>query len=362
MKKEAFLSISLFLLVILAISYPYKITNYPSFVDWRTIIALTGLLVITTGLKESKYFYAFSRKVLKRLKSERSLSIFLILLSVLLSTFLTNDVTLFAVIPLTVSIQNLVKNDISKLVIFEVIGVNVGSALTPIGNPQNLFLWHKWGVSFMAFIIKMFPLVAILLTTLLICVWIVFPNKKIKFSEEVNGDKTQKKVLFIFSIVMLIVYIISLEVNRAYLILLPVFIFYFLFYRRVLLKTDWLLLLLFIVIFIDFHVISTIPVISEGVNTLNLHSGDKVFLFSTISSQLISNVPASVFVSKFSHNWSAITYGVNVGGNGLAISSLANIIALRMIGSKKIWLTFHKYSIVYFLITGGVVYTLFYIL
>ena len=71
---------------------------------------------------------------------------FLILFSVLLSTFLTNDVTLFIVIPLTVGIQNLVKNDISKLIVFEAISVNVGSALTPIGNPQNLFLWYKWNI------------------------------------------------------------------------------------------------------------------------------------------------------------------------------------------------------------------------
>jgi len=101
-KKEVVLFIFLFLLATVAILYPYEIINYPSFVDWRTIIALTGLLIITTGLKESGYFSVFSRKVLKRLKSERSLSIFLILFSVLLSTFLTNDVTLFIVIPLTV--------------------------------------------------------------------------------------------------------------------------------------------------------------------------------------------------------------------------------------------------------------------
>jgi len=362
LKKEVILFIFLFLLAIVAILYPYEIVNYPSFVDWRTIIALTGLLIITTGLKESGYFNVFSRKVLRRLKSERSLSIFLILFSVLLSSFLTNDITLFIVIPLTVSIQNLIKNDISKLIIFEAISVNVGSALTPIGNPQNLFLWHKWNISFIIFIIKILPLVSLLLTILLIFVWIVFPNKKIKFSEGINNDRTQKKALFTLSIIMLIVYMLSLEVKLAHLVLLLVFILYFIFYRKVLLKMDWLLLLLFIVIFIDFYVISTIPIISEGMNTLNLSSAGNVFLLSILTSQLVSNVPASVLVSKFSHNWLAITYGVNIAGNGLAIASLANVIALRMVKSKKIWLNFHKYSIPYFLITGGIAYILFFIL
>jgi len=361
-RKEIVLFIFLFMLAIVALLYPHEIINCYSFVDWRTIIALTGLLIVTTGLKESGYFDIFSKKVLERLKSERSLSFFLILFSVLLSTFLTNDVTLFIVIPLTVSIQNLVKNDISKLIIFEAISVNVGSALTPIGNPQNLFLWNKWNISFITFIIEMLPLVILLLVILLIFIWIVFPNKEIKFSDEINDDGMQKKALFILSVVMLIVYVISLEVNQTYFVLMFVFILYIIFYRKVLLKVDWLLLLLFIVIFIDFHVVSTIPIVSVAVNALNLNSTGNVFLFSLFTSQLVSNVPASVFVSKFSHNWLAITYGVNVGGNGLVIASLANIIALRMIKSKKIWLSFHRYSILYLLITGGIAYIVFFVL
>lgn len=235
------------------------------------------------------------------------------MLSVLLSTFLTNDVTLFIVILLTVSIQNMVKNDISKLVIFEAISVNVGSTLTPIGNFQNLFLWHKCDISFVTFIIKTLPLVVLLLAILLIFAWIVFSGKEIKFSEDTKDERTQKKILFTLSIAMLMVYVISLEIEQIHLVLLLVFIFY----RKVLVKVDWLLLLLFIVIFIDFHVIATMHVILESVNTLNLHFAGNVFLFFALTSQLVSNVPASVFVSKFSHNWLAITYGVNVRGNGL---------------------------------------------
>jgi len=87
-KTEFVLFIFLFLLAIVSILYPSKIISYPSFVDWKTIIALTGLLIITTGLKESGYLNIFSRKVLKELKTERSVSLFLILFSALLSTLL----------------------------------------------------------------------------------------------------------------------------------------------------------------------------------------------------------------------------------------------------------------------------------
>jgi len=82
------------------------------------------------------------------------------------------------------------------------------------------------------------------------------------------------------------------------------------------------------------------------------------FFSSVLFSQVMSNVPASIFMSKFSSHWLAIAYGVNVGGNGLVLASLANIIALRFVTDKQIWLSFHKYSIPYLLITGGLAYLL----
>ena len=87
----------------------------------------------------------------------------------------------------------------------------------------------------------------------------------------------------------------------------------------------------YFVIFIDSHIFANLPIMLKIKKILNLNSDGSIFLFSTFASQLFSNVPASVFVSKFSDNYFAITYGVNVGGNGLVIASLANIIALRMI-------------------------------
>jgi len=359
-KGEVILFTFLILLIVLTILYPNEIINYPHFVNWITIMALTGLLIITTGLKESGYFYVFSRRILNRLKSERSLSIFLILLSALLSTFLTNDITLFIVVPLTLSMQNLLKNDLSKLIIFEAISTNVGSTLTPIGNPQNLFLWQKWNISFIDFIIKTTPLVVLLFTILLIFAWVIFPNKKIKFSESNKNNIPNKKNLFNLSLIMLIIYLIFLELKLVYLILPIIFICYILFYSEILLKVDWLLLVMFIIIFIDFQVIATIPIVLEAINALNLHSSGNVFLLSALTSQLISNVPSTVLISKFSNDYIAITYGVNVGGNGLVISSLANIIALRMLKDKKIWLKFHRYSIPYFLAAVVLTYFIFF--
>ena len=93
---------------------------------------------------------------------------------------------------------------------------------------------------------------------------------------------------------------------------------------------------MFIIIFIDFQAIGTTPIVLEGIKSLNLHSSGYVFLLSVLTSQLISNVPSIILLSKFCNDYLAITYGINVGGNSLVISSLANIIALRMSKDKEI--------------------------
>ncbi|GAB6188544.1 anion transporter [Marinitoga arctica] len=350
-KNEFVFFIFLFLLLILSILYPQKMTNYIYFVDWKTIIILTGLIIITSGIKESGYLFSLAKKLLPLFNAEKSLALFLIMVSIILSTFLTNDITLFIVIPLTFSIKKLIKNDISKFIIFETIAVNIGSSLTPIGNPQNLFLWNKWNIPFYLFILKMLPLFIIFLLTILLFSLFLFPNKEIVFLENINKNIILKKWLFIISIFFLFLYIISIEKNNLYFAITVIFIFYSLFYRDILLKTDWFLILLFIIILIDFHIISSIPFIDKMVNLINLQSRKNVFLFSLILSQIISNVPASVFISKFSNNWLTIAYGTNIGGNGIVIGSLANIIALRLSKEKKIWINLHKYSLLYLLIT-----------
>ena len=96
--------------------------------------------------------------------------------------------------------------------------------------------------------------------------------------------------------------------------------------------------------FIDFGLLSKVGFVKEFINQIDMNFYN-VLNFSIILSQIISNVPAAIFMSNFSHNYTAIAYGVDIGGNGLLIGSLANIIALRFLNSKKAYLDFHKYSI-----------------
>ncbi len=348
--QETTLVIFGILAIILALAKPQLIKFYPNYIDWHTILILTGLIIITTGIEYSGFFNSLAKKFLAKTHNQRQLVLSLSIIAALLSTFLTNDVTLFIVIPLILNIKKQIKNDLSTAIIFVAMAVNVGSTLTPIGNPQNLILWHKWNISFLQFVKMMLPLVIILIILLIIFIIITVPKTPIDFVEK-NSMSTYDETLFAVSATLLIVYLIAIDVHKITLVLGTIIVIYLLFYSRILLKTDWLLLLTFCLIFIDFSVISELAIIKNIVYHINLNSQINVFLFSALSSQVISNVPASVFVSQYSNNWLAIAYGVNVGGNGLIIGSMANIIALRIAKTPKIWLKFHKYSITFFVLS-----------
>jgi len=292
-------------------------------------------------------------------KTERGLAFALVLLSGVLSMFLTNDIALFVTIPLTLGFREVMENDVKKMVIFQAMAVNVGSALTPVGNPQNLFLWHQWGLSFLGFMARMFPLFFVLFLVLLLFVWVSFPAKKLSFYTRASNVEVNNR-LFVLSFTLLAGFVAAIEWGRALYALAGIVAVYLLFYRKAFLKTDWALLLLFAVMFVDFHLLSRVPFVTRFVMHFDMNTAPDTFVGGLLYSQIMSNVPASIFLSKFSHQWQAIAYGVNVGGNGLVLASLANIIALRFVKRKSVWIDFHKYSVLYLVVTALLVYLIFY--
>jgi Na+/H+ antiporter NhaD/arsenite permease-like protein len=286
----------------------------------------------------------------------------MVYLSAALSTFLTNDITLFIVVPLTLGMQRILKNDLMKVVIFEAIAVNAGSTLTPIGNPQNIFLWHNWGNTFASYMFNMLLPSAVMASVLAVFIMIFFRSSRLVFNTENEifcvknpGIDTKKNLGFI-SFGLMAVFIVALQF-RWYFYMLPVIIFFFLVYeRKVLARVDWLLILAFAFMFIDFALIARAKPVLDVLRLIDMSNAVNVYLSSALISQFISNVPGAIFMSRFSNNWETIAYGVNIAGNGTIIGSLANIIAIRLLKPKgpDIWLTFHFYSIPFFIITGAV--------
>ncbi len=340
---------SILLLILITAAYPYLVNQYISFISWNTIFILAALFLITTAIKDSRYLDILSAKVVENVKTERNLSLLLVILAFTLSMAITNDVTLLILVPFTLSLQKYVAKDIRKMIIFETIAVNAGSALTPIGNPQNIYLWKIWNIGFYEFMLALLPVWILMLIMLVIFVFLVFPSKEI---EKMTVEREMKcdKFLATISVIMLITLIIAMDAGWEIYVIPAVFCVYAIYGRKVYLHVDWALLLVFLIFFVDFNALGHIPFIRNFLASRSLNGLNAIF-YGSVFSQFMSNVPAAVLLANFTVDYRALAYGVSIGGNGTIIASLANLISLRFVKDRKWILEFHKYSIIYFTIT-----------
>ncbi|SDL80026.1 transporter, YbiR family [Franzmannia pantelleriensis] len=312
-------------------------------VDWKTVGALAGLMVLSRGLEVSGYLSLAGSWLLKRVRGERLLAVYLILFSAGLSAVITNDVALFIVVPLTVSLRRVADLPLGRLIIFEALAVNAGSSLSPIGNPQNLFMWQASGAGFLEFTAMMAPLALALTALLIAAVPLAFPRQRISVSGVATAVPRDRR-LFWVSLLLYVPFLVMADwgyaaVGAAMLIVL------YLFYRRhLLLGVDWLLLLVFALMFINMSLLSGLPAV-QGITHYLLQLPGEVFTAAVLTSQVMSNVPAAIFLASFTDDWQALAWGVTVGGFGLAIGSLANLIALRLAYQPGLWREFHVWSV-----------------
>ena len=349
--RDRFLHLLVLLGVILTLFQTEKIMQFPQFVDWDTIITLLGLLMLTKGVEVSGYFDFVGRKMINAIDNERRLALFLVTAAAVLSTFMTNDVALFIVIPLTITLKKLTSLPVTRLIIFEALAVNAGSLLTPIGNPQNILLWNKSGQSFLHFIGQMAPLALVTLVALLIVTGFCFPSRSLKKTANNEGYPFQKRLLASCG-VLYVVFIACVDLGLALYGLLAVILCFLLLARKVLLRIDWPLILVFIVMFIDVRLIVGLDVLQPVFARIHGLPDYGHYLLSIGLSQVISNVPATILMINYLPSGPLLAYAVNAGGFGLAMGSLANLIALRMANDKTIWLKFHFYSFPFLLFSG----------
>lgn len=188
----------LLILVGIGLSFfvPFAPKSWPAAIDWHTIITLSGLMLLTKGVELSGYFDVLGRKMVRRFATERRLAMFMVLAAALLSTFLTNDVALFIVVPLTITLKRLCEIPVNRLIIFEALAVNAGSLLTPIGNPQNILIWGRSGLSFAGFIAQMAPLAGAMMLTLLLLCWCCFPGKALQYHTGVQTPEWKPRLVW----------------------------------------------------------------------------------------------------------------------------------------------------------------------
>lgn len=341
---DRFLHLLIIIAVVLSFFVPFAPGGWPAAIDWHTIITLSGLMLLTKGVEQSGCFDVLGRKMARRFVTVRQLALFMVLAAALLSTFLTNDVALFIVVPLTLTLKKWCEIPVNRLIIFEALAVNAGSLLTPIGNPQNILLWGRSGLSFPAFTWQMLPLALSMMATLLVLCWLCFPAQTLHFR---SGDKTpqwQRRLVW-SCLAFYLVFLVALETKQELWGLGILLVGFLVVARSVVLKVDWSLLLVFIAMFIDVHLLTGLPVLHSLLDRVDGLTPLQLWLTAIGLSQVISNVPATILLLNYVPPTTLLAWAVNVGGFGLLPGSLANLIALRMAGNRRIWWRFHLYSL-----------------
>ncbi|MBS0317267.1 MAG: anion transporter, partial [Proteobacteria bacterium] len=309
------------LLILQTALAPERIADYSALVDWPTIAALAGLLLLTKGLEASGALDRLGRWLIARMRTRRAAAIALVLAAATLSMVLTNDVALFVVVPLTLDLCRIARIAPGRLVVFEALAVNAGSALTPIGNPQNLFLWQRSGVSFGAFVLQMAPLVAVLMALLLALTFVSFPGRPLR--ERIGGElAAPDRGLLLLSLVLYLPFVLAADLHHAPLACAVVALAFLLLRPRLLLRLDWGLLLVFVLMFVDLRLLAQQQWVRSAMDHLALANPKHLLLAGALLSQFISNVPAAIALADYSHDWRAIAWGVSIGGFGFVIGSL----------------------------------------
>jgi di/tricarboxylate transporter len=342
--RDRFFHLLILIGIGLSFYVPFAPQRWPAAIDWHTIITLAGLMMLTKGVEQSGYFDVLGRKMVRRFATERRLTLFMVFSAALLSTFLTNDVALFNGVPLTLTLRKLCENPVNRLIIFEALAVNAGSLLTPIGNPQNILLWGRSGLSFAAFSWQMAPLAAVMMLTLGVMCWFAFPPKALSYHSGTAAAQSKPRLAW-SCLALYLVFLVALDLKQELWGALLVAGGFLILARRVLTSVDWTLLLVFMAMFIDVHLLIQIPALHGVLQNVTHLPQMGLWLTAIGLSQVISNVPSTILLLNYVPPTALLAWAVNVGGFGLLPGSLANLIALRMANDRRIWWRFHLWSV-----------------
>ena len=323
MKKEIVLIIA----IILEIGTSFISLPKLEYIDFKVIILLFNLMVVVAGFKEMKVLDNIATSLLKRCTSFREITFVLVFLTFFSAMVVTNDVALITFVPLTLIIGKKANIKPLKLVVLQTLAANLGSALTPMGNPQNLFIYSYFNVNIIEFFKITLPLVLLSIIFLTI---IIINGKKEELYFRVEDIKIKnKKIVIIYSVLFFITLLSVFHLIDYRITFIITIITIVIFNRNLFKNVDYSLLITFVAFFIFIGNISSMSIIKNFMVNI-LSSENSTFMFSIVSSQFISNVPATMLISPFTPYYKELLLGVNIGGLGTLIASLASVISYKL--------------------------------
>lgn len=368
-KKETVLSIAVVLAVI-SVFFVTPDREYISYIDFRTLAILFCLMSIVAGLRNIGVFDKLAERLLAKVHGIGGVTVILICLCFFMSMFITNDVSLITFVPFTIILMKKRNPDVDgkwmlKVIVMQTIAANLGSMLTPLGNPQNLYLYGKAGIGIAEFLKIMLPYTVCAFALLMAWIGLASMVRKRKLSHEekteikqnkgldsaedkastkrqkdplgASGSKWGKKdaewiekftayiILFVISL-LAVSHILPYGVPFAL-----VFLYLLLRDRKILTQVDYSLLCIFIALFIFIGNLGHIPAFSQLLS--DILTGREV-VTSVIASQVMSNVPAAILLSGFTDHIRELVIGTNLGGLGTLIASMASLISFKYVARE----------------------------
>lgn len=340
-QREPVLSVSI-MLALLSMLWVKPDEAYATYIDFRTLGILLCLMLVVAGLQKLGIFDMLAEKVLQKAKTTTDIVVLLVALCFFSSMLITNDVALITFVPFTIVIMHKMPKPVRdywllKAVAMQTIAANLGSMLTPVGNPQNLYLYSKAGVSISSMLRLMLPYSAAALVLLFI--WIGFAAGKAPksdLSESLPSSyasclkikAADKPYFFAYILLFSFSLLCVSRVLSFQALLLVVLVYVLVCDPQVLKKADYSLLATFAALFIFIGNLARVPEFSVLLKHLLI--GHET-ITAVIASQFMSNVPAAILLSEFTGNYKALLIGTNLGGLGTMIASMASLISFKYI-------------------------------
>lgn len=348
LKKEAVMTIALLLAAVSMFLVPPD-AGYLQYVDLRVLALLFCLMLLVKGFEQTGLFDLLIRKFFGKVKTLRSLALLLTLMCFFSSMLITNDVALITFVPfglMALTLAGQQKHAIA-VVVLQTIAANLGSMATPVGNPQNLYLFTASGMSLGSFLGAVMPFAAVSLV-LLAAATLILPAASVTMQMERDGKKMPAKELLLYTLLFVINLLVVFRVLHWLPALLLTAAGILLMGRqKLLLQVDYALLITFVGFFIFVGNLGRIESISNWI--ASLLTGHEVVV-SALFSQVLSNVPAAILLSGFTQNHAALLVGVNIGGLGTLIASMASLISYKLYAARpdaqkgKYFLVFTLYN------------------
>ena len=324
-KNNTVMCIALLAAIITSFIVPID-REYSGYFDYKTLTCLFCVLAVVCALKNIGFFYILAKKVIQIFRTTRSSILALVYITFVGSMFIANDMALLTFLPLGYFVLSTAnkKRYMAFTFIMQNIAANLGGMLTPFGNPQNLYLYTKYQIPDLEFIKIMAPPFLLSVTAITVsCIAFIKPEPLVLCDERVVLDP-KKTILYLALFVLAIVIVFRTIPYWIGLIIIPGVL---LFADRKALKTvDYGLLFTFVFFFVFAGNMARIEAVRDLFSMLLKKN---TLLFSVVSCQVISNVPSAILLSQFTGNYPELLVGVNIGGVGTLISSLASLITFR---------------------------------